>query len=75
VWLVGGDRPSGSVRERRLLAVAARADPLIVQPSVVAGAEQDEVVELGAATVLVGDQVVCLELAGGAAAGVLAVAV
>jgi hypothetical protein len=57
-----------------MLAVAARADPLIVQPSVVAGAEQDEVVELGLATERDRDEVVAFELAGGGAARVLAVA-
>jgi hypothetical protein len=74
VWLVGGDRASGFVFEGRLLAGAACADVVIVQQFVVAGAEQDEVVELRLAAALDRDEVVRLELAGGGAAGVLAVA-
>jgi hypothetical protein len=73
VWLVGGDRASGLVREDGLLACPARVDVVVVEQFVVVGAEQDEVVELGLAAELVGDQVVCLELADGRAAGVLAV--
>ena len=72
VWLVGGDRASGLVLEGGLFAVAAGTDVVVVQQFVMARAEQNEVLELGLATQLVGDQVVCLELAGGAAAGVLA---
>ena len=48
-------------------------DVVVVEEFVVAGAEQDEVVELGLAAVLVRDEVVGLEFAGGGAAGVLAV--
>jgi hypothetical protein len=73
VWLVGGDGVSGVVVEGGLFAVAARSDVLVVQQFVVAGTEQDQVLELGSAAQLVGDQVVCLELAGGSTAGVLAV--
>jgi hypothetical protein len=73
VWLVGGDCASGFVFEGGLLGVAARADAVIVQQFVVAGAEQDEVVELGLAAVLERGEVVGLELAGGGAGGVLAV--
>ena len=72
VWLVGGDRASGRVRERRRVAGAARVDVLVVQQLVVSVAEQDQVGELGLAAVLVCDEVVCFELAGGGAAGVLA---
>ena len=73
VWLVGGDRASGFVGEGGMSRVAAGPDVVVVQQLVVAGAEQDEVVELGGAAVLDGDEVVCLELARGGAAGVLAV--
>jgi hypothetical protein len=73
VWLVGGDCASGFVFERWMLAVAARTDVVIMQQFVVAGAEQDQILELGLAAVLDGGEVVCFELAGGAAAGVLAV--
>ena len=41
---------------------------------VVSVAEQDQVDELGLAAALVGDEVVCFELARGGAAGVLAMA-
>jgi hypothetical protein len=60
--------------EGGVLGGAAGGDVLVVEVFVVSGAEQDEVLEFGPATMLVGDQVVCLECAGGAAAGVLAVA-
>jgi hypothetical protein len=73
VWLVGGDRASGFVCEGGVLGVAACAGAVIVQQFVVAGAEQDEVVELGLAAVLERGEVVGLELAGGGAGGVLAV--
>jgi hypothetical protein len=73
VRLVGGDRASGFVREGGLVAVAARADVVVVQLPVVSRAEQDEVVELCPATALNGGEVVCFELAGGGAARVLAV--
>ena len=72
VWLVGGDRASGRVRERRCVAGAAGADVLVVEEFVVSGAEQDQVGELGRAAVFVCDEVVCLEFACGGAAGVLA---
>ena len=52
---------------------AAGVDVVVVEEFVVAGAEQDEVVELGLAAVLDGDEVVGFEFAGGGAAGVLAV--
>jgi hypothetical protein len=71
--LVGGDGASGVVVEGGFLAVAGGVDVVVVEQFVVVGAEQDEVVELGLAAELVGDQVVCLELADGRAAGVLAV--
>ena len=73
VWLVGGDRASGCVRESGAFGVAAGVDVVVVEQFVVAGAEQDEVVEFGLAAVLDGGEVVGLEFAGGAAAGVLAV--
>ena len=49
MWLVGGDGASVGVGEDGVLAVAAGADVVIVEQLVVAGAEQDEVVELGLA--------------------------
>jgi hypothetical protein len=73
VWLVGGDRASRCVREGGLLGVAARTDAVIVEQFVVAGAEQDQVVEFGRAATLDRDNVVRFELARGGAAGVLAV--
>ena len=73
VWLVGGDGASGLVCEVGLFGVAARTDAVIVQELVVAGAEQDEVAELGVAAPLDRDEVVCFELAGSGAARVLAV--
>ena len=73
VWLVGGDRASGRVRERRRVA-GAGADVLVVQELVVSVAEQDQVDELGPAVVLVGDEVVRFELARCGAAGVLTMA-
>ena len=72
--LVGGDGASGLILEDGRLGVAAGADVVVVEVLVVAGAEQDEVGEFGRAAVLVGDEVVGLEFAGGGAAGVLAVA-
>ena len=54
---------------------AAGVDVVVVELFVVAGAEQDEVVELGRAAVLDGDEVVGFEFAAGGAAGVLAVPV
>jgi hypothetical protein len=56
-----------------LVAGAVGVDVVVVEEFVVAGAEQDEVVEDGLAAVLEWEEVVCLEFAGGAAAGVLAV--
>ena len=73
MWLVGGDRASGCVGERGLLGVAAGVDVVVVKELVVAGAEQDEVVELGLAAVLDREEMMGLEFAGGGAAGVLAV--
>ena len=57
------------------MAGAAGVDVVVVEVFVVAGAEQDEVVEFGLAAVFGGGEVVGFEFAGGAAAGVLAVAV
>ena len=74
MWLVGGDSPSGFVGERRLLAVTARADVVVVQQLVVSEAEEDEIVELGLPALLVRYDVVRVELVRGGAAGVLAVA-
>ena len=74
MWLVGGDCASGLVFEDRALTAAARADVVIVQELVVAGAELDEVVEFCCAAVLYGGEVMRFEFAGGGAAGVLAVA-
>ena len=65
-------RPA-SILEDGLVAGAAGADVVVVQELVVSGAEQDQVRELGASAVLVRDEVVCLELARGGTAGVLAV--
>jgi hypothetical protein len=73
VWLVGSDGASGLVREGGLLGVAAGADVVVVEQFVVAGAEADEIVELGAAATRDRDDVVGFEFAGGGAAGVLAV--
>ena len=73
MWLVGGDRAPGFVSEGGLLAVAAGADVVVVEQFVVAGAEQDEVVEFGHATTLDRDEVMGFEFAGGGAAWVLAV--
>ena len=64
MWLVGGDRASGCVFEGGLVAVAAGVDVVVVEEFVVAGAEQDEVVEFGRAAVLDGGEVVCFEFAG-----------
>ena len=72
MWLVGGDRAAVLVREYRLLAVAAGVDVVVVEEFVVAGAEQDEVGELGRSTALAGDHVMGFEFASGGAAGVLA---
>ena len=74
VWLVGGDGASVCVGERGAVAGAAGVDVLVVEELVVAGAEQDEVGELGLAAALDRDEVVCFELARGGAAGVLAMA-
>ena len=71
--MVGGDGASGLVCEGGVVAVAGGVDVVVVEVCVVAGAEQDEVVEFGCAAVLVGGDVVGLEFAGGAAGGVLAV--
>jgi hypothetical protein len=73
VWLICGDRASGFVLERRMLAVAARADAVIVQKLVVPGAQEDEIIELGLTTTLDCDEVVAFEFVSGGAAGVLAV--
>jgi hypothetical protein len=59
--------------ERWLLAVAVGVDVVVVEEFVVAGAEQDEVVEFGLAAVFDGGDVVCFEFVGGGAGGVLAV--
>ena len=74
VWLVGGDRASGGVCEGGCVGGAAGVDVVVVEEFVVSVAEQDQVGELGLAVVLVGDEVVCFEFAGGGAAGVLAMA-
>jgi hypothetical protein len=74
VWLVGGDGASGRVREYGVIASAVGVDVVVVEVFVVAGAEQDEVVEFGLAAVFGGDEVVGFEFALGGAAGVLAVA-
>ena len=73
VGLVGGDRAAVCVGEDGILAVPAGDDVVVVEEFVVAGAEQDHVVEFGFAAVVVLDEVVALEFAGGGAAGVLAV--
>jgi hypothetical protein len=73
VWLVGGDRACGCVGEGGLLAGAAGVDVVVVEVFVVAGAEQDQVGELGLPAAFGGGEVVCFEFAGGGAAGVLAV--
>jgi aspartate oxidase len=73
VWLVGGDRASARVCEDGLLAGAAGVDVVVVEELVVAGAEQDEVVDFGLAAPFDRDEVVRLEFARGGAAGVLAV--
>src|SRR6185295_19734538 len=72
VWLVGGDGACGCVGEGGVLAGAAGVDVVVVEVFVVVGAERDEVVEFGSAAVFGGGEVVGLEFAGGAAAGVLA---
>ncbi len=74
MWLVGGDGASGLVGECGVVAGAVGVDVVVVEVFVVAGAEQDEVVEFGLAAVLGGGEVVGFEFAGGGAAGVLAVA-
>ena len=66
MWLVGGDWASGCICEGGLLAVAAGVDVVVVEMLVVAGAEQDEVVEFGGAAVLDRYDVMRFELAGGA---------
>ncbi|HET6171583.1 MAG TPA: hypothetical protein VFD90_03185 [Gaiellales bacterium] len=74
MWLVGGDGASGLVGEDGMFAVAAGANVVVVEEFVVAGAEQDEVGELGSAATLDGDDVVGFEFALSGAAGVLAMA-
>jgi hypothetical protein len=56
-----------------VVGVAAGVDVVVVEVFVVAGAEQDEVVEFGFAAVFDGCYVVGLEFVGGGAGGVLAV--
>ena len=75
MWLVGRDRASSFVLEDGPFAAAARADVVVVEQLVVAGAEQDEIVELGPAAMLAAIEVVRFELALSSAAGVLAVPV
>ena len=72
VWLVGGYRASRIVPEDGVLGVAACVDAVVVEEFVVAGAEQDEVVELGPAATLDRDDVMRFEFACGAAVRVLA---
>jgi hypothetical protein len=72
--LVGGDGAAGLVCEDGLLAVAGCVDVVVVEVFVVAGAEQDEVVQLGLAAEFDGGEVVGFEFALCGAAGVLAVA-
>ena len=71
-WLVVIARPVWSVKVG-CWARAVRADVVVVEQFVVAGAEQDEVVELGLAAPLDRGEVVGFEFAGGGAARVLAV--
>ena len=71
-WLVVIARPSSSLKSG-VVGGAARANVVVVEELVVPGAEQDEVGQLGLAGVLVRDDVVGLEFAGGGAAWVLAV--
>ena len=52
--MVGGDGAAGLVCEGGFVGVAAGVDVVVVEVFVVAGAEQDEVVELGLAPVLDG---------------------
>ena len=73
--LVGGDGASGFAGEGGVVAGAVGVDVVVVDAFVVAGAEQDEVVEQCVAAVGVVGEVVALEFARGAAAGVLAVPV
>ena len=47
MWLVGGDRASGFVLEDGVFGVAGGVDVLVVEVFVVAGAEQDHLVDLG----------------------------
>ena len=54
VGLVGGDGASGRVREYGVVGGAVGVDVVVVEVFVVAGAEQDEVVELRPAAVLAG---------------------
>jgi hypothetical protein len=68
-----GDCAAVLVLEEGLVGGAAGADVVVVEVLVVAGAEQDQVLELCQAAVLDGYEVVGFELAWGAAAGVLAV--
>ena len=62
------------VCEGGVVGGAVGVDVVVVEVFVVAGAEQDEVVEFGLAAVLDGGEVVGFEFALGGAAGVLAVA-
>ena len=71
MWLVGGDGACGCVGEGGVLAGAAGVDVVVVEVFVVAGAEQDEVVELGLAALFGGGEVVGFELARCGAARVL----
>jgi hypothetical protein len=52
-----------------VVAGAVGVDVVVVEEFVVAGAEQDEVVEFGLAAVFGGGEVVCFEFAAGAATG------
>jgi hypothetical protein len=61
------------VGEGGVVGVAVGVDVVVVEEFVVAGAEEDEVVELGFAAVVDGGEVVGFEFAGGGAGGVLAV--
>ena len=73
MWLIGGDGASGFVFEDGVLAGAAGSDVVVVDELVVAGAEQDQLVDLGPGSEREWDEVVGVEFAEGGAAGVLAV--
>src|SRR4029079_17608733 len=75
VGLVGGDGAAGLVLEDWGLALAVGVYVVVVEMFVGAGAEQDEVVQLGLAAEFDGGEVVGFEFARGGAAGVLAVPV